>query len=92
MKRLILFLKKYMWPFKQKIAEEVDNRTFWQKAHEKVAKMVWHRAGDRRTLLYRNMPKHQRCLECQATSKRTNKVASGAWYHCRTHGEFLISC
>ena len=37
-----------------------------------------------------DMPKSQPCPECSARSKRTIKLATGAYYKCPVHGEFLI--
>lgn len=36
------------------------------------------------------MPKTYSCPTCNATSRRISKTITGANYHCRTHGNFLI--
>lgn len=90
MKRLLLFLKKYFWPFKHGESAVLDNRTFWQKTHEKVTKMLRYYAGERRLPGgFQNMPKSQYCSECHTTSRRVKKTERGAWYHCRNHGDFF---
>lgn len=39
---------------------------------------------------YQNMPKTYPCPFCSATSKRVNKTMGGAYYVCRTHGNFFV--
>ena len=50
---------------------------------------VFFRAG-RRHFGGHNMPKKQSCERCGSNSKRTRKTITGAFYWCRTDGEFLV--
>lgn len=37
-----------------------------------------------------DMPKFQSCPQCHANSERVAKTGGGAYYKCRSHGEFFV--
>ena len=63
----------------EKIAQDIKKR----QAGEQGLPIATSRGGP-------NMPVFQPCPECHASSQRLMKTEGGAYYRCRTHGEFFV--
>lgn len=63
----------------EKIAPDIQKR----RARQIGIPVATRRAGP-------NMPRFQHCPQCQANSQRVAKTEGGAYYKCRSHGEFFV--
>jgi len=63
----------------EKIAQDIQKR----QAGQAGIPVITSRSGP-------NMPKFLSCPQCYADSERVAKTGGGAYYKCRSHGEFFV--
>jgi len=72
-----------------------DEREF-RELHERIAQDIRKRRAGQEGIPVAtsrggpNMPRFQSCPQCHTNSQRVAKTEGGAYYKCRSHGEFFV--